>query len=84
MTIEEEIAILKPILSHPAGFNVNFAGLLIIRPITECSPPIEWEVDWEDENGLYDKVFDNLDGALHFFVSLRHTMELGLDFDQKC
>lgn len=82
ISIEEEIAILKPVLMHAGGFNINMAGLLCIRPVTECSPPIEWEVDWEDEAGIvHDQVFDDLDTALHFFVSLRHTRELGLDFE---
>lgn len=84
-SIEEEISHLIYFLNHPAGFNVDMAGLLCIRPIDECSPPIHWEVDWEE---VIDNIrcsnareFTNLNDAAKFFVEKRHYMCLGLDFD---
>ena len=45
MTIDDEIKHLVCFLSHAAGFNVDMAGQLRIRPIYETIE--HWEVDWE-------------------------------------
>ena len=84
MTQEEEVQSLMQFLSHPAGFDVDLAGLLCIRPVDENSPPTSWEVDfdynaWKIEEGC--KVFDSLEDAARFFVQKRFEMQLGLDFE---
>lgn len=86
MTIEEEVALIIPVLRHPAGFDIDMGGILCIRPVHECSPPEYWEVDWEFlEDGMackYHKVFDNLQEAATFFVEKRRYFCWGLDFDK--
>jgi hypothetical protein len=86
MTIEEEIARLIFFLSHPAGFNVDWGGLLTIRPIDESSPPDHWEVDWTGtEDGMsceYHKQFVSLSEAARFFVEKRRYLCYGLDFEK--
>jgi|SRR5277367_2668076 len=85
MTIEEEIEHLFVFLSHPAGFDVDMAGILSIRPVDEGSPPTNWEVEWEkEEDGVrmnFHKDFTSLRDAVVFFVEKRHYMCNGLDFE---
>lgn len=85
MTIEEEIHQLITFLSHPAGFNVDIGGLLCIRPIDEYSPPIHWEVDWEEYadgmNCKFFKEFHSLETAAQYFVEKRRYLCYGIDFD---
>lgn len=86
MTIDDEIALIIPVLNHPGGFDVDMGGVLCIRPIYEQSPPEYWEVDWEQEDdGMickYHKTFDNVFDAATFFVEKRRYLCLGLDFDK--
>jgi hypothetical protein len=81
MTIEQEIALLKPLLLHPAGFDLDLQGMLSIRPINEACPPTKWEVAWEDQNGSDYLEFDDLDQALLCFVHIRHQYQYGLDYE---
>jgi len=82
---EDEINLLIDLLSHPAGFDVDLAGVLCIRPVDECSPPVRWEVDWETDlskPGDYQhQEFEDLLSAAVFFVNKRHELEYGLDFE---
>jgi|SRR5271168_4875561 hypothetical protein len=86
MTIEEEIDYLVIFLSHPAGFNVDWGGLLTIRPISEDSPPSLWAVDWQetiDDTVFYnERSFPSLQEAVTCFVEKRHYLLFGLDFEQ--
>jgi hypothetical protein len=86
MTIEEEIQSLVIFLSHPAGFNVDWGGLLTIRPISEDSPPSLWAVDWEEtiDDTIFtnEKSFSSLQEAATFFVEKRHYLLFGLDFEK--
>jgi hypothetical protein len=84
MTIEEEIKHLITFLQHPAGFDVDMAGQLCIRPIYEVRE--FWEVSWaEPEETVaceYHKEFVSLEEAAIFFVEKRHYLCLGLDFNE--
>jgi hypothetical protein len=86
MTIDEEIQALITFLSHPAGFNVDWGGLICIRPISEDSPPTDWAVNWrETADGIvYDceKGFSSLKEAAECFVEKRRYLLYGLDFEQ--
>lgn len=84
MSIDEEVKSLVAFLSHPAGFDVDMCGMLCIRPIDENSPPVRWEVDWEDPEGQHYQEFNDLQSAAVFFVNLRYEHELGLDFESAC
>lgn len=85
MNIDDEVSKLIEFLKHPAGFDVDLAGTLCIRPISENSPPSLWEVDWEErkENNIiiHSKEFLSLSEAARFFVEKRHAMQSGLDFE---
>ena len=90
MTIDEEIEVLVEFLSHPAGFDVDWGGILQIRPIDENSPPELWEVDWIENYEAevspafpyeYHKEFASLQEAAQFFVEKRRYMCVGLDFE---
>jgi hypothetical protein len=82
----EEITALVAILSHPAGFDVDICGTLIIRPIDENSPPQRWEVDWEEIKDNFTTTFSQefsvLSEAVSFFVQKRRELQLGLDFEK--
>lgn len=84
MTIEEEIDHLVKFLQHPAGFDVDMAGQLCIRPVYETTQ--HWEVDWEEIEGTINlkfyKLFGDLKEAATFFVEKRHYLCLGLDFNE--
>ncbi len=73
-------------MSHPAGFYVDWGGLLTIRPISEDSPPTDWAVDWEEiiDNVVFtnEKSFTSLVAAATFFVEKRHYLLFGLDFEK--
>ena len=83
--IDKEIVRVIFILSHPAGFDLDMCGMICIRPIDECSPPIRWEVDWEEyTNSSHSscfKEFDTLESAAKFFVYKRHELQYGLDYE---
>lgn len=85
MSIEEEIDHFMAFLSHPAGFDAGFGGILQIRPIDEGSPPTNWAVDWEDREGdtvlEYEREFPSLRAAVEFFVEKRRYLCYGLDFE---
>lgn len=85
MTIEEEVQSLVTFLSHPAGFNVDWGGILTIRPISEDSPPTDWAVNWQEtsDDVAYEceKCFNNLQEAAQCFVEKRRYLLLGLDFE---
>lgn len=86
MTIDEEVQALVTFLSHPAGFNVDWGGLLTIRPISEDSPPTDWAVNWHETSDdiVYEceKCFCTLQEAAQYFVEKRRYLVLGLDFEQ--
>lgn len=86
MTIEEEAQQLVDFLSHPAGFNVDWGGILTIRPISEDSPPTDWAVNWsetiDDVSYECEKCFGSLEEAALCFVEKRRYLLYGLDFEQ--
>lgn len=85
MTIEEEIEHFVTFLSHPAGFNVDWAAHIGIRGIDECCPPQSWEVSWTEmiDGVSIDsyKEFHSLREAVTCFVEKRHLLLYGLDFE---
>lgn len=86
MTIEEEVQHIVAFLSHPAGFNVDWGGVLTIRPISEDSPPTDWAVNWSEtiDDIAYEceKCFPTLQEAAQCFVEKRRYLVYGLDFEQ--
>ena len=86
MNREEEISLIKKILSHPAGFDLGLFVALKIRSHSDG-----YEVAWdkaadpkslEDEyNKDYYKDFTDLQQAVEFFVDKRYELELGLDIE---
>jgi hypothetical protein len=82
--IEKEAKKLVKLLTHPAGFNVDFGGILCIRPTDESSPPVTWEVDWDDWDGnKCHQNFDNLYDAAYFFAEKRFHLGYGLDYERQ-
>lgn len=83
-TKEEEIEIVYQAITHPAGFDVDIAGVLLVR---QYEHP-QWAVEWENYDNSHNreisvKEFDDPKEAARFFVEKRHEMEIGLDFDRK-
>ena len=85
MTKEEEIALIKNIITHPAGFNLGLHMLLTIRSHSDGFE-VAWGkaakcIDEYDKN--YYKDFTDAQEAAEFFVNKRHELELGIDIEYK-
>jgi hypothetical protein len=80
MTREEEIQLVHNLLLHPAGFDIDIAGLLWVRQYEWPRWAVEWEVHGHTD--LHVEEFDSALDAATFFVNMRHERELGLDFEQ--
>jgi len=84
MSIEEEINLVYNLLVHPAGFDIDIAGLLWVR---RYEYP-QWAVEWENcSNDNFDKKisvkeFADAKDAAKFFVEKRRQLCLGLDFEK--
>lgn len=86
MNREEEIDLIKRLISHPAGFDLGLFVMLKIRSHSDG-----YEVAWEkaadpqsleDEyNKDYYKDFTDLQEAVEFFVDKRRELQLGLDIE---
>ena len=87
--IPAEIALVKAILAHPAGYDLDFGGILCIRPTGGPFNDQEtWEVEWQPNPGapkspIEVKSFpkEQLDEATTFYVQKRHELGWGLDFE---
>ena len=80
MTIEDEIELVYDLLSHPAGFDIDIAGLLWVR---QYEWP-QWAVEWNtpaDTSKIEVQEFNNALDAATFFVAKRYELGYGLDFD---
>lgn len=88
MNRDEEIELIKKVLSHPAGFDLGLFVTLKIRSHSDG-----YEVAWEkaadpksleDEyNKDYYRDFTDLQEAVEFFIDKRYELELGLDIEAK-
>jgi hypothetical protein len=79
--LNQEELLIYYVLSYPAGFDIDIAGLLWAR---RYEYP-EWAVEWEEEDkhgnkNIKVKEFKYPASAAVFFVKKRHELELGLDF----
>lgn len=72
MNRDEEIDLLKKLISHPAGFDLGLFTLITIR--SHCDG---FEVAWYEEY----KDFTDLQEAVEFFVDKRQELQLGLDIE---
>ena len=84
--IEAETAIVKAVLAHPAGYNIDWGALHSGGPFcTEETFDVEWELSLDGKTSTMEvKSFpaDTLDEAAAFYVRKRHELEWGLDFEQ--
>jgi len=82
--VEQEVQLLLPILTHPAGFNIDlFGGLLGVNGTED---PEVWEVSWDlprpgDRPDKGHRAFKTAQEALRFFCLERRRRELGLEFE---
>ena len=82
--MEEEIKLIKSVLNHPSGMNIELMACLSIREHSDG-----YEVAWleDGEGSLHDdgeyKDFDSLDEAAEFFCNKRREMHLGIDLMYK-
>jgi hypothetical protein len=79
MTREEEIQLVHNLLLHPAGFDIDIAGLLWVRQYEWPRWAVEWEISGTTKVEV--KEFDDALEAATYFVNRRHEMKLGLDYD---
>lgn len=81
-----EAHLVRSVLEHPAGFDLDLlGGLITIRvadgPMTDKKTI---EIEWEDENEqTHSESFprDQIDQAVDFFISKRRELGYGLDFE---
>lgn len=86
-TSEMEVAAVEAIITHPAGYDLDlFGGMLVIR---STGGPMNDEETFEVEWGLSEtnvgcKSFprDAAHEAATFFVNKRRALRLGLDFER--
>ena len=89
MSKAEEIALVKAVLDHPAGFDLDlFGGQLVIRsgePVDdEETIEVEWQLMVGAKPDAGSKLFPRAQAqqAAVFFVEKRHERRIGLDFEQ--
>jgi hypothetical protein len=83
-TFREEVALVRAVIAHPAGFDLDFGGgLLFIRTTDQETIEVEWDVILGAKSHKDYKSFPvgQLDEAATFFVQKRHELQLGIDFE---
>lgn len=84
--MKSEVDLVYNLIIHPAGFGIDCGGILCIRRYEEP----KWAVEWEEYHNPHDNYsksemevleFDDPYRAAECFVELRHTAEIGIDFD---
>lgn len=88
-----EIALVKAVLSHPAGFYVSVFAMLDIRTTDQDTIEVEWELSMDERRGLSDPATTKtahrsfprsaMDEAVAFFVGKRRERQLGVDYEAK-
>lgn len=77
--LEQEVEFVHQLLKHPAGYDVGCGGYLSIR---RYEHPV-WIIEFYEEGAdipSFTKEFDSPLEAAKIFVTMRHELELGLDF----
>jgi len=83
MNREEEIDLIKRLISHPAGFDLGLFTLLTIRSHSD-GYEVAWGKEFEISSGTSPyKDFNDLQEAVEFFVDKRQELQLGLDIEAK-
>ncbi len=84
LQFDAEVAIVKQVIAHPAGFDLDFAGgLIFIRSTDQETYEVEWNVTLNGKGEHDHKSFEveQLHEAAVFFVQKRHELRLGIDFE---
>jgi len=85
MNKQKEIELISELIQHPAGFNIELAGVLTLRRYEHPIYVIEWEQDYnpcEKENKWQCIEFNDPKKAAECFVELRYLTGLGLDIEK--
>lgn len=83
MNKNEEVEIIYMVITHPAGFDVDIAGTLVIRQYEYPVWAVEEEVEYGGNVGKFNiKEFEDAKKAAIYFVERRHALNLGLDFER--
>lgn len=90
MTKAEEINLVRAVIDHPAGYDLDlFGGMLIIRstggPMNdEETIEVEWNmmIGTKAEVGTQSFPKEQSELAAAFFVDKRHELRCGIDFEQ--
>lgn len=83
MNKEDEIALVHLVITHPAGFDLDISGTLLIRRYEHPEWAVEEEVEYGGNVGKYKiKEFKDALEAAKYFVERRHAKECGLDFEK--
>jgi hypothetical protein len=84
LQFDAEVFLVKQVIAHPAGFDLDFGGgLIFIRTSDQETYEIEWNVTLTGKGECQYKSFtvEQIDAAARFFVEKRHELRLGIDFD---
>lgn len=73
---DEEIDLIKRVLKHPAGFDLDLFALLWIRWTDQSTIEVEWQNDQEKMEYQSFDLETELDEAAAFFVDKRRELEL--------
>ena len=79
-----EVILVKAVIAHPAGFDLDFGGgLIFIRTTDQETIEVEWDTVVDAKVHKDHKSFsvEQLDEAATFFVQKRHELRLGIDFE---
>jgi hypothetical protein len=75
--MNKEFSLLKQILTHPAAYKVGLSGILEIHRVGDGRFIVS-------SNGMSEEmVFEGADEAVRFFLSIRDTYHIGLDYELK-
>jgi hypothetical protein len=85
LQFREEVALVTAVIRHPAAFDLDFGGgLIFIRTTDQETIEVEWAAMVGAKAHTDHKSFEaaQLDEAAAFFVTKRHELRLGFDFEQ--
>jgi len=80
----DERQALIDLLSHPAGYGVQMAGLIHIRNLEDRTIAVCEELYKDGEKAGYEEtIHECVEKAVDKFLNIRHRTEYGLDYDEE-
>lgn len=82
MNIDDEVNLVYQVINLPCGYDIGWGPLLGIRRYEHPKWVVEWELWFSNENRKLEfREFEDPMQAARFFVSKRHELKLGFEYE---